>query len=455
LTPEANLDQWVADNSQTLVDEWRDCCRFPSVSGAMEASTATAEWIRARLDDLFDTVFAIDNPGYGPTLIATIAGRSPRRLLIYSHYDVQPVGDLGAWPAPPFAAEIVDGAVVARGCCDDKADITARLQALRHWRETWNDGTPPYTIIWLCEGAEEVGSPGLDELLTRHQRNLSADWCLWESFIRSDDGRPEIAFGCRGIALLEVELRTLAHDQHAAFAPIFRSAAVELAHAISSLADTRGNVLVAGFYDNLLPFTDDEREAGGTVTPPGGDQGVDEIGPHLPGWSKKELAERLLYAPTLNVSALSAGDIQTGTGIVTSVARAHIDLHLVPDQDPQLIGDLVRAHLDQHGFGNVKLTVKATRRPAKSPIDTPLGRAAITAAGETMGRPIIYPLLPGAGPARSILDTLGASTVSPAGTTRLASGIHAAGEHGAISDYLDHVRFAYRTFERLAEEIEA
>lgn len=449
-----DLDAWVAEHRKRLVDEWRACCRIASVSGDVDSSTEAAEWIRARLEPIFDSVEGVDNPGFGPTLIAGIEGHRPERLLVYSHYDVQPAGDLDAWPAPPFAAQIVDGAVVARGCCDDKADITARLQALELWRDSWVDGKPPYTIIWLCEGAEEVGSPGLDDLLAARRDDLRADWCLWESFIRKDDGRPEIAFGCRGSLRLELEVRTLAQDQHAAFSPVFRSAAIELAHVLASLVDTRGNVLVDGFYDNLLPFSGAEREAGLTVEPPGADQGVDELGPHWPGWSQEELAARLLYTPTINVSAISAGDIQTGTGVVTSSARANVDVALVPDQEPDAMAQLVRAHLDRNGFGHVNVTRRGDRMPAKSPVDTPLGRAAITAATETMGAPVVYPLLPGAGPARVVLDTLGASTVSPAGTTRLASGIHASGERGAVEDYLDHVRFAYRTFECLADELE-
>ena len=116
---------------------------------------------------------------------------------------------------------------------------------------------------------------------------------------------------------------------------------------------------------------------------------------------------------------------------------------------------IVREHLDEHGFGQVELTVRGTRQPARSPMDTPLGRAAIEAARETMGDPVVYPQLPGAGPARAILDLLGATTVSPAGTTRLASGIHAPNESGTIADYLDHVRFSKRLFERVALEIEA
>jgi acetylornithine deacetylase/succinyl-diaminopimelate desuccinylase-like protein len=442
----------VTSTDEAFVEEWREACRIPSVSGDVAAATLMADWVEGRLGRTFDRVRRVDVPGYAPTLIATLDGVSPQRLLVYTHYDVQPAGDEALWSSPPFAAEIVDGSVVARGTCDDKADITARLQALDLWLEG-SGGTPPYTIVWLCEGAEEVGSPGLEQVLAANRDDLVADWCLWESFIRGADGRPEIAFGCRGMVLLELHVRTLASDQHAAFSPVFRSAAVELSHALASLVDLRGNALVSGFGDDRAQYTEAERVAGETVSPPGADLGVGGASPYFAGYSSRELAERLLYTPTINISSISAGDALTGTSVVTATARAHVDIHLVPDQEPQRVVELVRRHLDEHGFAHVELTVRGTRQPARSPIDTPLGRAAIAAARETMGEPVVYPQLPGAGPARAILDLLGATTVSPAGTTRLASGIHAPDERGTIADYLDHVRFSRRLFECLAAEI--
>ena len=447
------LDRWLDTERDRLVDEWRECCRIPSVSADVEAATRMADWVERRLAASFDRVRRVEVPGCAPTLIATLDGDSDRRLLVYTHYDVQPAGAAELWSSPPFGADIVDGSVVARGCCDDKADITARLQALEHWLEKCG-GRLPYTIVWLCEGAEEIGSPGLDELLAAHQEELRADWCLWESFIRGADGRPEVAFGCRGLVLLELSVRTMTGDQHAAFSPVFRSAAIELVHAIATLVDTHGNVLVEGFEADVLPFTAAEREAGLSVFPPGGDVGINGRSPHLPDLDDRALADRLLYTPTINVSSVTAGDSQTGTAVVTAAARANVDIHLVPEQDPQRVAELVRDHLDRHGFEHVETTVRHLRRPAKSPVDTPLGRAAIAAARETMGDPVVYPLLPGAGPARSVLDILGATTVSPAGTTRLASGLHAPNERGSIEDYLDHVRFSYRLFELLAEELD-
>jgi acetylornithine deacetylase/succinyl-diaminopimelate desuccinylase-like protein len=444
------LEACLRARGDAFVDEWRDACRIPSVTDDLGALDAMADWVQTRLERLFDRVERVPVPGQGPALIAILEGTRRGRLLVYTHYDVQPAGDLALWSSGPFDAELVDGAVVARGTCDDKADITARLQALELWLDDLG-GPPPYTIVWLCEGAEEIGSPGLDDLLEARRDELHADWCLWESFIRSADGRPEIGFGCRGAVHLELSVRTLASDQHSAFSPVFRSAAMELSHALASLVDVRGNVLVEGYMDAVFTPTAEEVDAGLSVSPPGPDLGVGGRSPYLEGYDQRELADRLLYVPTINVSAIAAGDVD-GPGVVTSSARAKVGLNLVPDQEPDEAVELVRRHLDRHGFGHVDIEVGGTRRPARSPVDTPLGRAAIEAARETMGEPVVYPLLPGAGPARVVLDLLGAPTVSPAGTTRLASGIHAPNEQGAVADYLDHVRFSYRLFERLGAE---
>ena len=162
----------VAARREAFVEEWQEACRIPSVSRDIAEATRMADWVERRLRTTFDRVQRVEVDGYAPTLIATLDGTRDERLLIYTHYDVQPAGDEELWRSPPFAAEVVDGAVVARGTCDDKADITARLQALDLWLGALG-GPPPYTIVWLCEGAEEVGSPGSRRATRRPPRRAA------------------------------------------------------------------------------------------------------------------------------------------------------------------------------------------------------------------------------------------------------------------------------------------
>ncbi len=126
----AATDTYISETAERFVADWQACCRIPSVSGARGAIEDCADWIEARMAPLFDDVWRIEIPDQGPLLCGEWRGSGSARLLVYTHYDVQPAGDESAWSSPPFAAEIRDGRMYARGACDDKADVTARLQAL-------------------------------------------------------------------------------------------------------------------------------------------------------------------------------------------------------------------------------------------------------------------------------------------------------------------------------------
>jgi acetylornithine deacetylase/succinyl-diaminopimelate desuccinylase-like protein len=440
----------IATDADRLVEEWRAACRIPSVSGDRGPIEEMAAWVERRVTERFDRVVVERTPDGVPVVLGELRGDGPARLIVYSHYDVQPPGDHAAWDGDPFGADLRDGAVFARGSCDDKADITARLQAIDLWLDA-HEGAPPVTLLWVCEGAEEVGSPGLAAVLERHADWLSAGDCLWESFVRRDDGRPEVAFGCRGLLAVELSVRLLETDQHAAFSPVLQSAPWTLTRALASLVDEDGNVLVDGFHDDVVAPSPAAADVARRLVAPGPGLGPGGVSGSLPGLTDEELALRLSYTPNANVSALAAGDAESENAVVPAVARARVDFHLVPEQEPADVGAKVRRHLDTHGFGAVELRVGGQIRPAPGVLDTPLGDAALAAAAAVYGEPVVYPQLPGAGPARVMLDVLGATTVSPAGTTRLASGLHGPNEHGAVADYLDHVRFTLRLLEELSQ----
>jgi acetylornithine deacetylase/succinyl-diaminopimelate desuccinylase-like protein len=454
LSPDAGLaavEAEIDERRDALVDEWREACRIPSVSGGdAEPLERMAEWVAGRMAELFDRVELDTAAGRPPIVLGEIKGVGDERVLVYSHYDVQPPGDGAAWSVDPFAAEIRDGRVYARGTCDDKADVTARLQALRLWLDH-RDEPPPFTLLWICEGAEEIGSPGLSDALARHAHWLHAPQCLWESFVRRADGRPEIGFGGRGQLGVRLTLRCLAKDQHAAFSPVLQSAPELLVAALASLTDETGAVRIDGFHDDAIDWDRTAVAAAERLVAPGEGLGAGGASGNRPGLTTADLGRRLIFAPSVNISALAAGEITSDNSVVPAVASAKLDLHLVPDQDPDDVLAKLRSHLARHGFGAIEIDVGARLRPAQGSLETPLARAAVAAAARAYGEPVLYPLLPGAGPHRDLLDLLGATTVSPAGTTRLGSGIHGPDENGRIDDYLDHVRFSAALLEELAQ----
>jgi acetylornithine deacetylase/succinyl-diaminopimelate desuccinylase-like protein len=340
-----------------------------------------------------------------------------------------------------------DGAIVARGVADDKADVMARIHALEAFAAAGRE--LPCSIVWLSEGAEEIGSRGLGDLLRTHRERFAADACLWESYLRrEDDGRPEIGFGCRGMVALELVLRILRGDQHSAFAGVFRSAAAELARALAGLTSDDGLVTIDGVRDDAAPL---EPAAVARLEPPtAGDVALDGVDPFLPG-DGAELARRLVAEPTANIAGLVAG--YTGDGVKTVLpaeARAKLDIRLVPDQRPERVVGQLRAHLDRRGFQDIEIRVHHSVPPARSELDFPLGHAVIAAAQERFGEPVVYPLVPGAGPVHVLMDALAIPTVMPPGSTRPSSGIHAVDERVRVDDYLEHVAFTIRTLELLA-----
>jgi acetylornithine deacetylase/succinyl-diaminopimelate desuccinylase-like protein len=445
----AATDAYVSRERERFVEDWRALCRIPSVSGERAEIERAADWIEERMTPLFDAVTRIAIPGQGPLLAGTLHGTGPGRLLVYTHYDVRPAGDEAAWTSPPFAADVRDGAVWARGACDDKADVTARLQALEAWRSTL-DGPPPFTLILISDPAEEIGSPGLEEALRANAPALRADACLWESFLRDADGRPGIGFGCRGSLQVELSLTLLAADQHTAFASIVRSAPLELMAAITSMTDAEGTIVVAGFHDGVTAPTAQQLEAVESIPLPTAAIALDGVNPYRLTGDDAELRRRLVFSPALSLGQFVIG-ADGPLGAVPASATATIRFGLLPDQDPSQVLAAVRGHLDGHGFGEVVLTEVHRILPAASPLDTPFARAVVQAAGDVFGEPVVYPVLIGAGPGRIVLDALGAPIVSPAGTLRPDGGMHAPDEHGAIDDYLDHVRFSARLLERLTE----
>jgi acetylornithine deacetylase/succinyl-diaminopimelate desuccinylase-like protein len=431
------LDPRIDERRDEYVAAWQEFCRIPTVSGDLEAIETAAVWLEQRLAPRMDSVVRYLIPGYGPVVVGFRRGASERTLLLYNHYDVQPAGDAEAWVSGAFDAEIRDGAMYARGACDDKADITSRLAALELW-EAENGGQLPFSLIYMADPCEEVGSPGLDTVLAEHAAELRSDACLWESYLREEDGRPAIGFGCRGSLEISLSLSLLTSNQHPSYSQVLRSAPLEMMRAISSLVDSDGNIAVPGFLDGAIVPDEAARARTQQLTLATEAVSLDGVDP-FQAFTPEELKQRFIFTPSMSLSGFTVDP-----SIRQSIAagcEARVRFGLIPFMDPMecfaKVSEFLLAQLPE-----LKIELVRTMEPAFSPTDTPFAASVINAARTAFdGEPVIYDIMTGSGPGAFFLEHLGAPLISPTGTLRPAGNMHGFNEHGYLDDYLTHIQF--------------
>jgi acetylornithine deacetylase/succinyl-diaminopimelate desuccinylase-like protein len=430
-------------------------CRQPSVSAEGRALDETAELVDVLLSELGFATRRL-RADQGPDAVyGELAGRSESTLLLYNHYDVQPVDPLDLWESPPFEPVVRDGKLFARGASDNKAELAVRLAVLRALRD--EHGQLPLRVRWIVEGEEEIGSPNFDEIVRRHADLLRADLAFWEgSSAQAADGRPQITLGYKGLLGVRLDVQKLSTDAHSGLAAIAPSAAWRLVEALASLREPDGTVLVDGFYDRVLAATDAERAALADASARDDDilresLGIAEFAGGLTGTA---LAERSGFHPTSNIAGIHSG--YGGPGFKTVLpkeASAWMDFRLVPDQRPDEILELVRSHLDRHGFDDVRVTPVSVGRPAKTPVDHPLVRRVAEVAEQVTGQAAsITPFSAGTLPmVASLADHLGVPGLSaPDNPTYAGSRAHAPNEHIRLADIGPAVRFTYAALQQLA-----
>ena len=442
------VDAYVEKNSRRFVEELKELCSFPSISNhGAEAVKPARDWLAERLGRYTDRVETLEAGGM-PALYAEVPGAGRRKLLLYQHYDVQPVDPIELWDSKPFEPFEKDGRIVARGVADDKADVMARIHALETLKEL---GEIPVTLRFLVEGEEEIGSKTFEKIAHEHAGKLGADGCLWESGASFDEGgRPTLQFGCRGLIYVQLRVRFLAFDQHSGFASIYPSAATYLIEALASLRDQDMNIRIDGFYDGLIKPTEADRRMMAKIDPEveqrrklvGFDRLVRNPKPEV-------VIEQLLFTPTCNIAGVTTGYQGPGSKtVLPAEATAKLDFRLIPDQDPARVLEALRKHLDSHGFEKVEIVWSDAEKPARSDPESDVSKSTIECVRELHGEPVLWPFMQATGPMHPVVSDLGIPTVLPVGVGRPDNRVHAPNENIHAADYINTVRLMCRVWER-------
>ena len=335
--------------------------RFSSISTDSKFTTDTrccADWLIAKLNGMGLSA-ELHETARHPIVIARnehIEGRPT--VMIYGHYDVQPVDPLGLWESPPFEPEIRDGRIWARGATDNKGQMLAHILGVEKILK--EDGELPVNLIFLFEGEEEIGSPNLGPFLEANKDRLKCDVIAISDTGMAAPNTPTLGYGLRGISCCEVILRGPKGDLHSGlFGGAVANPATAVAQLVASLHDKNGKVTVEGFYDKVRDMEPWEREMS-AKTPGTADQDFLKVtgAPSLYGEEGYTAVERIWARPTLEVNGIGGGYQGEGSKtVLPAEAMAKFSCRLVPDQDPDEIYEQLKAHLEANCPEGVTLEV--------------------------------------------------------------------------------------------------
>ncbi len=387
---------YARDNRTSFLSQLQDWLRIPSIStlpGHKDDVRRAAQFAADKLSEMgFPRVDIDETPGH-PIVYAERIGLDAPTLLIYGHFDVQPVDPFEEWTRPPFDPIIEGDNLYARGASDDKGQAFAILAALESYLKT--SGELPVNVKVLLEGEEEVISPNLFPYIHEHAQKLKADAILIADQDMLDPKVPVVMWGVRGNLYTEIEVRGPAHDLHSGtFGGSVDNPFNVLARLLASLQDgeTR-KVLIPGFYDKVQELTDEER-ALIAQAPINDELGLYLTGaPALGGEAGYPLAERISVRPTLDVHGIIGGFTGEGSKtVIPSKATAKVSMRLVPDQTPDEIRELLETHLRKLCPPSVKLDLRVIGKamPVKIDYKSPAVQAAATAYKRGFGAPPVF-----------------------------------------------------------------
>jgi acetylornithine deacetylase/succinyl-diaminopimelate desuccinylase-like protein len=442
------IDEYIRANLDAYLAELSELCAQRSVSASGEGTRECAELVAHLLARHGLGVQRFQTPG-NPVIVGRAAGRSPRTLLCYNHYDVQPAEPLELWTSPPYQPTIRGGALYARGSADDKGELIARLAALDAVRAA-HGGELPCHLLFVVEGEEEIGSPTVGQFVLDHRDLLACDGSIWEGGGISPDGSPELVLGARGILVVELSVQTMSRDAHSGGADVFPSAAWRLVRALNSLKDENEHIRIAGFYDDWRPPTALALELADKLpTFEATYREVFGVKNFVLGRTGPAL-NRAVFEPTCNIQGLTGGYQGKGDKtIIPARASAKLDFRLLPDMKPADIAAKLRAHLDATGFADVEMhTFGGGMMPFMSSPDSALVRLTRETGEVVYGKPTqIVPTSGGSTPIYAFSGPLGNIPVVTAGVGYWDNRAHAPDEHVRLQDFVNGARHIARIIE--------
>lgn len=364
-------------NRQLFLEKLVDLLKIPSISTDPEHGPDmawAANWLADELKDIGFSNVNIYPTARHPVVLGELmtAGADAPTVLVYGHYDVQPVEPLELWKTEPFHAIQKGENLFARGASDMKGQVMASLSAVRSILST---NSFPVNLKYLIEGEEEIGSPNLAKFLKAHQDQLRADFALNPDAGMIAADVPTIVYGLRGLAYFELKVFGPSHDLHSGmFGGVVHNPAIVLADLISGMHDADGRITLPGFYDSVVSLNEQERASIQSL-PMDEEYYLKNTGAtHLWGEVGFSPAERVGSRPTLDVNGMISGFTGAGSKtVIPAWAMAKISMRLVPNQDPAQVQQQLQTYLTTYAPQTVtwELTAMAGGQASLTDIHQP------------------------------------------------------------------------------------
>lgn len=459
-----DVKSYIEKHKDRFLNELVELLKIPSISADSNYKNdvlATAEAVRERLQEAgCDKVEICETPGYPVVFGEKIIDSSLPTVLVYGHYDVQPPDPLDLWHSPPFEPIITatdkhpDGAIFARGACDDKGQMYMHVKAMEFMTQT---NQLPCNVKFMIEGEEEIGSESLSWFVENNREKLANDVILISDTGMIANDVPSITTGLRGLSYVEVEVTGPNRDLHSG---LYGGAVANpiniLTQMIASLHDENNHITIPGFYDKVEELSSEER-AEMAKAPFSLDQyksalDIDEVYGEM-GFTTNE---RNSIRPTLDVNGIWGG--YTGEGaktVIASKAYAKISMRLVPNQDWEEITELFKNHFEKIAPKSVKVVVKPHHggQGYVTPIDSIGYQAASKAYQATFGQTPIPQRSGGSIPIVALFEKELQSKTILMGFGLDSDAIHSPNEHFGVWNYLkgiETIPYFYKYFSELS-----
>ncbi|MFY7672022.1 dipeptidase [Tenacibaculum sp. MEBiC06402] len=459
------IQEYITNHKDRFIQELIDLLKIPSVSADTAFSQDVLNTADAIMESLqkagCDKVELCETPGYPIVYGEKIIDENLPTVLVYGHYDVQPADPIDLWDSPPFNPVIKktdihpEGAIFARGACDDKGQMYMHVKALEYMT---SQGNLPCNVKFMIEGEEEVGSESLAWFVPRNTEKLANDVILISDTGMIANEIPSITTGLRGLSYVEVEVTGPNRDLHSG---LYGGAVANpiniLSKMIASLHDENNHITIPGFYDKVEELSREERDemakAPFSLEEYKNALDIDAVY----GEKGYTTNERNSIRPTLDVNGIWGG--YTGEGaktVIASKAYAKISMRLVPNQEWEEITELFKTHFENIAPAGVKVKVTPHHggQGYVTPIDNIGYQAASKAYQETFGVTPIPQRSGGSIPIVALFEQELKSKTILMGFGLNSDAIHSPNEHFGVWNYLkgiETIPYFYKYFTELSK----